>query len=439
VLSLQINKFFVFSGYERSFNLKFMRFLLYLAIAFLMTVSSYNVPSLLAQTPPLKEPIKAISIIADLPWSTPGIQEPILHLTTSMITTAKIKVRNYPFLTRSANGKLWLLFSDNTVVRQNGDSWEIVPIDGAQMDQLITIAPLGDESLILLGRNGKNNVLAAVNREGNLIWRRIGLYDSEKLDLENLHGSFDSLLVDTNGQIYLPGTRIYGAVARIDSSTGATPQVIDFGEYTDSVFIRNGELFRLTSKDQVIYWVRRTIGVNSETVVLACEELQQMFSNVHGVLPDGGALIWKDKSLTWMSSTGNTIRKVTFGGIVRNGQDVFASFPIDDQTKIIHFSNNQIVEYDVLNNLPDSARLIQVNKDRYNFLVSDSKHKLQQLIHIDRATKQRGETSVSSDSLFEIEGRISIQYPIVIDSNTLLLTGTDPKGAYFVRVEFADK
>ncbi|HLP88977.1 MAG TPA: hypothetical protein VK184_10355 [Nostocaceae cyanobacterium] len=418
-----------------------MKFLLYLVMALFMTVFSGSSQAVLYQITQRQMigeynvSIKSISIVADLPWSTPEIKEPILRLMTSSSLDPELVVRETPTLKRSPNGKLWLLVK-GTVLAQEGNSWQVIKIDAAQIDRLMSIAPLNDNSIIILGRNGKDNVLAAIDSQGKLLWRRTGLYDTDNLDLPKLCGNFNSLLVDIDGKVYLPGTRIYGAVAIINPVTGATPKILDFGEYDGGdVYIHNGELFYILAIDSLRHWVRHSIATNQSSKVVGSEEMQEIFYNVLGVLPGGGALIEQDGYLSWMSPQGKTIKKLTFAGIVRYSQDVFAAIHDNEQIKVMYFSEKPETNYqEVLDSLPN-AQLVRANPSGYEFLAASDQPNILRLIHVDRITKQRHETLLSNENLLEFDNDISLLNSMIIDSNSLLLVGTDANGAFVIRVE----
>jgi hypothetical protein len=425
-----------------------MRAILYFTISLIVTLCSYSLPVVLSQIPFNKNigvfnvPIKSISIVADLPWSTPGVEEPISWVSLSMDTEFKMPVRQAPYLVKTANGKLWFLVR-NTLLTQEGNSWRIVDIKSAKIDRLISIAPL-DDLVIMLGRNDNENVLAAVDTEGKLLWRRTGCYDNKKIDLVNLLGDFNDLLIDIDGKIYLPGTRIYGAIAHINPTTGTTSLVLDFGEYNgDNVYIRNSELFYILAIDGMRYWVRHPIGTNQEIKVRGSEEMQDTFSDVKGILPDGGVLLWQEEkqgsSLTWMSPKGETIKKIILAGIARYGHDVFAAIPVDGKMLVKYFSTKDNNQNDVFDPLPDQARLVRADLTKYDWIVPTSTFGLMRIVHIDRKTKERSETLVAGKDILDLDTKVDMRDLIIVDPNTLLLTCVDSQGAFVVRVEFADK
>ncbi|HLP88978.1 MAG TPA: hypothetical protein VK184_10360 [Nostocaceae cyanobacterium] len=423
-----------------------MKLLLQLFIALLITVfsdSSKAVLSQITQKQIVQEhnlPIKSISIVEELPWSTPGIEDPIAWVGLSVITEFELPVRKAPYLANTAKGKLWLLRGD-TLLKKESNSWQIVKIDAAKIDRLISIALL-DDLIIMLGRNGDENVLAALDTEGKLLWRRSGAYDDKQVNLTNLRGDLRYLLVDIDGQVYLPGTEIYGTVARINPVTSVTPEVLDFGEYNGGeVYIRNGELFYILATDNVRYWIRRKIGSNQETRVRGSETMQDTFASIKGILPDGGALLLqrdnKGSSLIWMSPQGETIKKITLSGVARYDQDIYAAFPVNEKMAVAHFSPKNNIQTEALDPLPDNATLVDVDPNKYTFMLPTDTFGLMRVINIDRQTKQRTETTLSGESILDIDTKLDLGNIIIIDQNTLILTCVDAQGAFFIRVENA--
>ncbi|AFZ22994.1 hypothetical protein Cylst_0665 [Cylindrospermum stagnale PCC 7417] len=444
-----------------------MRILLCFVIALLVALSGYSSNAVLSQETPsnsvggVNVSISSMSVVADLPWSTPDIQPRIFTFQTSNKFEPEFSTQIPPDLIQGVNGKLWLVLTKGKVATQEGNSWRLLNTDAARVDKLITIAPLTNGSVILLGldSNEKENILAAVDSSGALLWRRTGTYDSNKLDLSLLRGYFNDLIVDTDGAVYLPGTRIRGAFARIDPVSGATPQVLDIGEYhinDDGIFIYKGELFRVLYDNGVFYWIRRPIVGGSDNKMRTSEKIQDLVAYPLGVLPDGGALLSKDPgSLTWMSPTGEATRQNRLlAGIVRHGKEVFAAIPGDDQMTVVH-STGDHTEREFIGKLPEHARLIRADDSGYDFLLGydifddasnppylgQISRPVDRLIHVDRKTKEHRVTKLSTDvdRRLSIEGKVSYDRPVIVDSNTLLLVGTDPKGAFVVRISFSDK
>jgi hypothetical protein len=436
-----------------------MRILLCFVISLLVALSSYSNKFVLSQITlsnlvgGSNVSITSMSVVGDLPWSK-DVQPQIFFFQTSYEFGPELRIRMPPKLIQGANGKLWLLLINNKVVMQDGNSWRLLNIDAAQIDNLITIAPLTNGNVILLGRSSddQENILAAVDSNGKLLWRRTGLYDSDQLNLPLLRGYFSNLIVDKDNNVYLPGTHIRGGFARIDPATGTTPQVLDIGEYRindDSIFIYDGKLFRVEYNDGVYYWIRRPIVGGSDTKIRTSENLQNLVTSPLGILPNGGALLSKDsKLLTWMSPTGEISRQILLAGIVRHGKDVFVAIPDNEQVVIVH-SNGERTEREVISKLPKNTRLIRADESGYDFLLDGSYQSQPNqlfepsdlLIHVDRKTKKQKETKLSKDPdrRLGIEGLVTYNHLVIENLETLLLIGADPQGAFVVRISFSDK
>lgn len=111
-----------------------------------------------------------------------------------------------------------------------GESWSIRDFRADPAGNVYLLETVG-------GGAGLLNSLRKLDASGAVVWERAGEFDDDRLDLAQLRGSFDQLLADAGGNVYLPATRHRGEVARIDPAGGEPEPYADWGDWTGEVFM----------------------------------------------------------------------------------------------------------------------------------------------------------------------------------------------------------
>ena len=81
------------------------------------------------------------------------------------------------------------------------------------------------------------NRLRKIGPAGDILWSHTGPISDEEFDFGSLKGSFTKLLMDGRSQLFLPATRHAGAIAKIDTATGAVEHIYTSDKFSSQVFI----------------------------------------------------------------------------------------------------------------------------------------------------------------------------------------------------------
>ncbi len=314
-----------------------------------------------------------LELFSEIPWGPAGLTEP--SLPTPLLAKpggAGLRPRLPPLL-RSGSGVLWVLSALGEVGYVRGGLFKRLDISAAYLGVLTDLAPISDGGIVLLGGNEGQNVLARLDARGQLVWRRVGPETPKQLDLPSLTGDFDGLLYTQEGAVYLPGTRINGQIARIDLATGATPVTIDLGSYRGRVYMRGDTLYRVVFADGFRRWVRRSLQTGAEESISAERDLQDALAVPLAPAPDGGALLLRSGSLSWMTSSGRLHGEAALAGIVRQGGAILTAVQDGGRCEIQRHSGGQTSVLAQLSGIAAGARFVAADGSYFQFLARDAK------------------------------------------------------------------
>jgi hypothetical protein len=171
----------------------------------------------------------------------------------------------------------------------------VTPVTPARGWRIVDYAAASDGSLYLLEQSaeeGMRNHLRRLTAAGEVVWHRSGRVIPEGVDLEQLDGGFDRILVDRGAAAYLSAARRLGLVARIDGSTGKLEPHADWGDYRGDAFMDgSGVVYYVQYLPQtgLRYWVRLDPEGGEVSQVAAGAELSDYLARPVGVDDRGRA------------------------------------------------------------------------------------------------------------------------------------------------------
>ena len=415
----------------------------WLAIASILSLSiiAYLIISKIPHQPkkgagsPVIMPFK-LELIASFPWDDSIMREPIFKFGLGTDQGEK-KIRKVPILFLAPDGAFWILSAHGQLARWLGGQWIGIDTSKSDIENIVSIAPIANGEFLLLGQKGSNNILARLRNNGDLVWRREGVIDYQNLKLPLLQGNFDSIISDTDGNVYLPGVRLNGEISRINLTDGETPSSIDLGSYRAKIWIQMGKLYRVLKTDNSLReWIKRDIQFTKEESINVAPSLEDALSSVCSPLPSGGALLCHRGKLVWMSPQGQPKHSIQIDGIVRNKDRLEI---LDTGTmKLSTWTGGTQVRHFAVPTEFRGVRLIAANLETYKLVVPASTPIPEHIISINVMSSESLEISRESvrnyDDLLRIEGVIDMNHPIVLSDDSILLVGADPQGGFIVRL-----
>jgi hypothetical protein len=161
--------------------------------------------------------------------------------------------------------------------------------------------------LELLGDVGDHQGLRRLDSRGSTEWERRGIVDGHGFDFDSLRGTFDQLLIDRLGNVYLSAGRHRGSLAWVDSQDGALRPLVDWGEWTGEVLLDvSGRVFfvRYLANVNRRAWVCLDPGTGKETVVVADWQAWQYLAQPFGVDGTGRAYGFADNTTARLNDMG---------------------------------------------------------------------------------------------------------------------------------------
>jgi hypothetical protein len=256
--------------------------------------------------------------VLDVPWS-PGFPE-------VADDGAPSTVRRSPVVVLAPGGDLWLWNRGRALVARAGTgepaafSWAV-----AGAGELTSFAPLADGGVLAALECDELRVLARLDAEGDLAWRRTGPVTGPS-DPARLTGPGARLQVDSDGAVLLvtaAGGR--AAVARVDLTTGETPVVLHIGDlgdlgdtaghagHADVVRVAGGAACHVLARDERRFWVRHPLAGGTATEVPVPAALAAIPATGFRPLADGGALVVDRGCYRWLDPDGVVRRSLPLG------------------------------------------------------------------------------------------------------------------------------
>ncbi len=385
-----------------------------------------------------------LELVVAAPWSAGGLRETILEAMGGAEPPPGIEVpraRLVPMLRRAPDGGLWLVGGNEAFTYLENCAAHILSLVGAELGAVMDVAPQSDGSVIVLGRIQRDTqVLARIARSGQVLWRRTGPIDLTTLDLPALRGDFTTLLTDSDGAVYLPGTRIAWQIAAINPATGTTSVHIDLGPLRDDHPLLNwGRIFQPPSPDPDPALRTRSLNSPRETES-AAPVLGELFVRVIAGLPDGGALVQvAGKDLIWLLPDGTVAIRLHIAGIVRTNGDLAAAVWEADDLVVYLFQGGRAASTHRLFPIPADVRFDAVSQDGFFFSRRPSGSEAEEVLFFDRSCRFVEQEGFRNDPgrLMEMSGRVDLTRPIVEPSGALLFAGADARGVFVVRLRLA--
>ncbi|MCA9537249.1 MAG: hypothetical protein KC620_00090 [Myxococcales bacterium] len=383
------------------------------------------------------EPLAArFELAGQIQWSADGLAESIKSAGGAMMLTDKApaRTREVPGLARGADGRLWL--STRKQLGAIGKAgFEALPLTALDA-QPTEIAPLAD-GVIVLGSNGRENVLARLDATGKAVWRRAGPMNPAKADLTALEGVIRRLSVDGDGSVYLYATRQAGQVAKVNPADGATTVALALPEFrSPSAWVLGGTLYRVQPADAKTFtWVAHKLGEAADGAPISpTGDLATTLGSARGPLPGGGALLMPRVGWQRMAPDGGSAGALPLAGIVRAGDGLAVALASGDGLSVTRWpAAGAPVQLGPING---HARLVAADDAGYQVVVGRSVMAAGKLLTFGPDGKQTAELGLDGqgEKLLALEGQVDIGQPVVEPDGALLVAGADPKGAFVVRV-----
>jgi hypothetical protein len=375
-------------------------------------------------------------LIASIPWQAEGMRERILPLVTGIVSHEEPRlVRLLPSLSRAPDGTIWLLTADGTAGRLRNGKWSPFSLAAADAGEIVDIGPLAENGVVVLGeKQTQQNVLARLDSTGAQVWRRVGPIDHARADVASLRGEYNCLRGDFDGSVYLPGTRLGGAISRIDLSSGATPVTVDLGEYRGPVWVQGGVLFRVVSAENRRWWVSRAMDSGDERRSFVEDALQVALAVPRSPIPSGGALLSSGSDLIWMSAQGKSETIVPLAGIVRAGDELAVGLRDGAEIRVTFWQEGKETDGFAMHPTGSLPTLISANHEQAVVRESGTGDQPERLTVFHRTGGRAPLGNVSAAEVLRGEGTVSTLKVLVEPAGSLLIAGADSKGVYLVRV-----
>ena len=375
-------------------------------------------------------------LVASIPWSVDGLRERVIPLELGFSADSEPRlVRLLPSLSRAADGTVWLLAADGIVGPIRNGEWSPFSLAAADAGEINDIAPLADGGLLVLGeKENRENVLVRFDGSGLRIWRRVGPIDHVKADIASLRGEYSCLRNDFDGTAYLPGTRLEGAVSRIDLSNGDTPATVNLGDFRGPVWIQSGVLFRVDFAEHRRWWVSWVLETGEKRKSFVEDELQDALAVPRSSLPSGGALLSTGTDLIRMGAQGNRESVVPLAGIVRVGDGLAVGLRRSAEIFVSFWQGGKETDSYAIGPVGPWATLINANHEEAMVRESGVGDQPESLTIFHRKDHRTSLGKLPAIEVFKKEGAVSTLKVLVEPDGALLMVGADAKGVYIVRV-----
>lgn len=392
-------------------------------------------------------PVKApflLDLVFAASWSAGGLHETVVEAVGGAAPPPGIespRARLVPMLRRAPDGALWLVSGNEAVTHVDSGVAHGLSLAGAALDTVLDMAPLADGSVIVLGADRQRaHVLARLARSGEVLWRRTGAFDPAALDLPALRGDFTQLLTDSDGTVYLPGTRIAWQMAAVDAATGTTSVRLDLGpQRDDHPLLAWGRIFQPPSREPAPVLRTRALATGHETSA-AAPALAELFARVVAGLPDGGALVQiAGQDLVWLRADGMAAQRLRIAGVVRTNGDLAAAVWEANALHVHHFQGGRATRSFHLAPVAPELRFDAVTEDGFFLSRRPSWSEAEEVLFFGHSGRRVPEKGFRNDPgrLIALAGRIDVTHPVVEPSGSLLFAGADAAGVFVVRLRLA--
>lgn len=190
-----------------------------------------------------------------------------------------MSARGYALLYRFDAGR-----QDGTVLRIGRPS----PAGQWHIDDVLLFA----DGAVLAECTEGQNLLRRVDEQGRTTWERYGPRTKDRLDAEQLAGTWDALFRDGAGHVYVAASAPQGAIASVDLATGAMRPYATGGGWSGRAFMDSiGRLsfVRYDPAARKRLWVRLDLNSGVEEVATAEDASYPFLAATIGVDNDGRA------------------------------------------------------------------------------------------------------------------------------------------------------
>ncbi len=167
------------------------------------------------------------------------------------------------------------------------------------------------------------NYLRKLTPQGQPIWERMGAFNSQKLDVNNLEGDFRQLLIDENSIPYLAATQYGGVVVRINPENGSLDPYADLREWTGEVFMDGkGKIYyvRYLPEKQTHCWTNYDPSLEKETLVNCDRNLYELLDTPIGVDGKGRGYAVNGMSIGRIDNDSSTWQKKIDNIVLSDGE-----------------------------------------------------------------------------------------------------------------------
>lgn len=157
---------------------------------------------------------------------------------------------------------------------ENQKTWDILDYVVDKFGYIYLLENVNDEK-------GTQNYLRKLNPEGELVWKRSGSFNHQKLDFQKLEGNFHQLLIDNQSVPYLSATQHQGMILKIDSERGSLNPYADWGKFIGEVFMdgsSNIYYVRYVPETQKRCWFYYNPAVQKEIAIPCNQNLYELLA-----------------------------------------------------------------------------------------------------------------------------------------------------------------
>jgi hypothetical protein len=358
-------------------------------------------------------------LIGSWPWQRGVLPETVIDVTGG---ARPAPVRIAPGFLVGAGDARWLVSRTGVAARLDGAALRGLLLNAADAEAPITAPAGATDGVIVVGRRGADNVMAALGPGGERRWRRT----TPRTGRGELAGELE-VHADPAGGVYVCA-RDRGTVARVDVASGATTPVLEARRRDVAIQVGWGRAGWLEADGTARRWVTQPLGGGDARAVALPAELGAAIAPRPALLPDGGLLARDGRTLLWLRPDGSMAGFVAFGGAVPVGDRLAVGLRHRDRLEVTTWRGGAAAAAVALTPVGGGDELVGAGDE---WLVAEGAALAARTSRFASGGTRLGDGP--GDVL--VRAVVDLTFPAVLPDASAVVIGTTPVGAYAVRIE----